>query len=169
MRILPEDELDKSEYHQAQLRFDDGGMRGLAAALCWCGLIYHVGAMPPTDFAIPSVLELARGLLHIPTYFKARGQDDAAAMISRIIKQNVNSKVLSVSSYEWSQILQSMAKAGESITVNEAIEMYNGSAEVAAHGGTSSKDRGSGQFSSKKTLFCCGFQQNKRWQAGQVW
>ena len=142
MRLLPEDELDRSDYHQAQLRFDDGGMRGLAAALCWCGLIYHVGAMPPTDFAVPSVLELARGLLNIPTYYKVQAQDHAAAMISRIIKQNVNSKVLSVSSYEWSQILQSMAKAGESITVIEAIEMYNSSAGIAAHGGTSSKERG---------------------------
>ena len=135
MRIMPEGE---------KLHFDDGGMRGLAGALCWCGLVYHVAAMPELSSA--SVLELAKGLLHIPTYHKRQDGDHAATMIGRIIRQNVNSKVLSVSSYEWSQILKSVAKTGEGITLNSAIEMYNGSAEVAAHGGTSAKERGHGDF-----------------------
>lgn len=141
MRLLGEDECDMSTEHFGQFRFDDGGMRGLAAALCWCGLVYHVVPTAPDQLAGEAVVRLVRGLLEIPTYHRAQCPDQSAAMISRIIKQNVDSKVQSVSSFEWSQILASMAKSGEKITLSEAIEMYNGSAEISAHGGSSSKER----------------------------
>lgn len=49
MRLLEEDLSDESEYHVAQLRFDDGGMRGLAAALCWCGIVYFVFTLKDED------------------------------------------------------------------------------------------------------------------------
>ena len=49
MRLLEEDLSDESEYHVAQLRFDDGGMRGLAAALCWCGIVYFASTLKDED------------------------------------------------------------------------------------------------------------------------
>ena len=62
-------------------------------------------------------------------------------MIGRIIRQNVEAKKMAVSSFEWSQILGKMAKEGEKITVQEAIEIYNGNPEVVSHGGSGgSKD-----------------------------
>ena len=140
LRLLPGDENDESMYHQGQMCFDDGGMRGLAAALTWCGLLHHVAALPEDKFCVPAVKKLAESLLRIPTYYKMEAANEGAAMIRRIIKQNVDSKVLPISSWEWASILASMSQKGESITVTEAIELYNGSAEIVAHGGSSSKD-----------------------------
>lgn len=140
MRLLPEDEKDDSMYHQGQICFDDGGMRGLAAALTWCGLLHHVAELQENKFCVPAVKKLAQSLLQIPTYYKVEMGNEGVAMIRRIIKQNVDSKVLSISSWEWASILASMSQSGQSITMAEAIEMYNGSAEIVAHGGSGSKD-----------------------------
>ena len=139
MRLLPDDEADDSDYHQAQLRFDDGGMRGLACALCWCGLVYHVSGLKEKVFVCQPVIDLVKSLLSLPSIHKTQG-DSATAMIRRIIKQNVDSKKMAVSSFEWSQILSSMRKDGQHLSVADAIEMYNANPEVHAHGGSSGKD-----------------------------
>ena len=129
------------EPHVQEFRFDDGGMKGLAAALCWCGLVYFVSNLDDSVVCHGGVKELAMSLLSIPTYYRRPGQDSAHAMIGRIIRQNVEAKKMAVSSFEWSQILGKMAKEGEKITVQEAIEIYNGNPEVVSHGGSGgSKD-----------------------------
>ena len=129
------------EPHVQEFRFDDGGMKGLAAALCWCGLVYFVSNLDDSVVCHGGVKELAMSLLSVPTYYKRPGQDPAHAMIGRIIRQNVQAKKMAVSSFEWSQILGKMAKEGEKITVQEAIEIYNGNPGVVSHGGSGgSKD-----------------------------
>eukprot|EP00438_Fugacium_kawagutii_P020691 Skav232340 [mRNA] locus=scaffold1704:535693:541139:- [translate_table: standard] len=131
------------EENASGLRFDDGGMRGLAAALVWSGLVYYVTTLKDDEIKHPSVIELARGLLTIPTFYKTQG-DESSAMIRRIIKQNVDAKKQTVSSYEWSMILQSLVTSGKSpkpISLQDAIEMYNSNPEVFAHGSGSGKDR----------------------------
>ena len=62
------------------------------------------------------------------------------AMVQRIIKQNVDSKKLGVSSFEWAQILRGFGKK-QGMTVSDAVQMYNTSPEVNAHTSTGSKDR----------------------------
>ena len=48
---------------------------------------------------------------------------------------------MAISSFEWAEILRTMNKqSGKTITVAEAIDLYNTHPEVTAHGGTSSKD-----------------------------
>lgn len=125
----PMDDGANLEPHVQEFRFDDGGMKGLAAALCWCGLFYFVSNLDDSVVCHGGVKELAMSLLSVPTYYKRPGQDPAHAMIGRIIRQNVQAKKMAVSSFEWSQILGKMAmedKEGEKITVQEAIEIYNG-------------------------------------------
>ncbi|CAK9075739.1 unnamed protein product [Durusdinium trenchii] len=70
----------------------------------------------------------------------APASDMTSAMIKRIIRQNVDSKKLAVSSYEWSEILAAMQKEGEAVSVQTAMDMYNANPEVTAHGGSSAKD-----------------------------
>lgn len=137
---LPSEDVDDLEDHQNLLRFDDGGMRGLAAGLCWCGLVYHVRNMKESDFACQQIVDLAKSLLSIPTVYKTQGASVTSDMIRRIIKQNVDSKKLAVSSYEWSQILSSMQKDGASLSLSDAMTMYNENPEVLAHGGSSAKE-----------------------------
>ena len=127
------------------LHFDEGGMRGLAAAIVWCGLVYFVDTLGDDKVCDPQVVALSRSLLGIPTYFKHQESDPARAMIGRIIRQNVEAKKLAVSSFEWSQILASMVADGEKVTVAMAVEMYNNNPEVAAHG-AGGKDRTSKQI-----------------------
>ena len=86
MRLLEEDLSDESEYHVAQLRFDDGGMRGLAAALCWCGIVYFASTLKDEDLCGGSngMADLVKDLLEIPACSKKPGADPARSMISRI-------------------------------------------------------------------------------------
>ena len=138
---LPEDaQDDPGNWVQNTLHFDDGGMRGLACAVVWTGLIHHSMTMPDADLVTPPMAELARQLLSIPTFQKSQAGDgdEASAMIRRIIKQNVDAKKQAVSSYEWSQILKNIAsnsKKSKVLSLQEAIELYNCNPEVAAHGG----------------------------------
>lgn len=115
-------------------------MRGLAAGVVWCGLVYHVSTLPEAQWICPSVVDLAKSLLNLPTFYKAPASDMTSAMIKRIIRQNVDSKKLAVSSYEWSEILAAMQKEGEAVSVQTAMDMYNANPEVTAHGGSSAKD-----------------------------
>lgn len=144
MRIVPGGAEHKMQYVQGALYFDDGGMRGLACALVWCALIHHGSTLKDEDFINPSVAELARSLLAIPTFYKNQSQDEGIEMIRRIIKQNVDAKKQAVSSYEWSMILKNLGALnntlGKDLTVQDAMDLYNANPEVAAHGGTG-KDR----------------------------
>lgn len=139
MRLSSDTDMDDDSPRALEFFFDDGGMRGLAAGLVWCGLVYFGMSLEDAVICEPGVADLARSLLKIPTYYKRPGPDPAHAMIGRIIRQNVGAKKMSVSSFEWAQILASMAEDGEKITVSQAIEIYNCNPEVAAHG--SGKDR----------------------------
>lgn len=133
-------ETDEVDWRVNQLQFDDGGMRGLAAAICWIGLVYRCNKEKPEDLKHAGVVSLARKLLQLPTMRKTQSDDVAADQIRRIIRQNVESKKLAISSYEWAEILRAMNKQGRTISVQDAIELYNNSPEVTAHGGTSNKD-----------------------------
>ena len=138
---LPPDLSTELHHVQNVLYFDDGGMRGLACALVWCGLIHHAMTFKDEDLAHPSMVELARNLLSLPTFHRAQ-TDEATAMIKRIIKQNSDAKKLPVSSYEWSVILKNLcADKTKALTVQEAMDMYNSNPEVCAHGGSGKDTR----------------------------
>ena len=124
------------DHVQNTLYFDDGGMRGLACALVWCGLVHHATSFKDEDLTHPSMMELARNLLSRPTFHRSQVGDEAAAMIRRIIKQNVDAKKQAVSSYEWSMILKNLCTdKAKALTVQDAMDMYNANPEVSAHGG----------------------------------
>ena len=143
MRMMDDDTSDPKSYVQNALRFDDGGMKTLAAAVVWCGLVYYVMCLKEDDLAHPAIAQLARGLLALPAYYKTQG-DEAIDMIGRIIKQNVEAKKQAVSSYEWSMILKRMianAKATKTtLSLQDAINLYNSNPEVSAHGIGTGKD-----------------------------
>lgn len=131
-----QDEGDGGSPCMGELKFDDGGMRGLAASLCWVGLVYRCSREDDADLAHPMVSTLVRSLLKLPTIRKSQGSDLATEQIRRIIRQNVESKKMAISSFEWAEILRGMNKLGRAITVQEAIDLYNSSPEINAHGGS---------------------------------
>lgn len=137
---LDDEQMKDAAHHTAQFYFEDGGMKGLAAAFVWCGLVYYCVDLDQADLFGTGMAELARSLLSIPAFYKKPGTDAARSMVSRIIRQNVESKKLPVSSYEWSQILAGLISNGEKLTVQEAIDIYNNSPEVVAHGAGGGKD-----------------------------
>lgn len=142
---LPGDEDTEMEsgetpWRVGELQFDDGGMRGLAAFVCWMGLVYRCSKENVEELTKPGAVSLARQLLQLPTMRKTQGTDMAYEQIKRIIRQNVESKKMAISSFEWSEILRGMNKHGRKISVAEALELYNNSPEITAHGGGSAKD-----------------------------
>ena len=141
MRLMDGDTADPRSYIQNALRFDDGGMKTLAAAVVWVGLVYYVMTLKDEELLHQSIVELARQLLQIPTYYKTQG-DESMDMIRRIIKQNVDAKKQAVSSYEWSMILTKLtAKSSKaSLSLQDAIDLYNNNPEVSAHGMGTGKD-----------------------------
>ena len=140
MRLHGDEDDSMESGHLDEFQFDDGGMRGLAAALVWCGVIYFCTTLDDALVRSPGIQALARNLLAIPTYFKRPSEDPAYAMIGRIIRQNVEAKKQAVSSFEWAGILANMVEDGEKITFQQAMDIYNNSPEVAAHGGAKDRD-----------------------------
>ena len=143
MRLVDKDiNMEENPSFQNHLRFDDGAMKALAGALVWCGMLYYTMSLKDEEITHPAVADLARGLLNIATIYKTQ-ENETTAMIGRIIRQNVESKKQAVSSYEWSLILRSLADQGkgtQSISLQDAIELYNSNPEVSAHGTGSAKD-----------------------------
>ena len=136
---MEEDERDS--WHIGEFGFDDGGMRGLACAVCWIGLVYRVSKEKAEDLHQPQFVSLVRQLLQLPTMRKTQSGDPVMEQIQRIIRRNVESKKMAISSFEWAEILRNMNKSNtKTISVADAIDLYNNSPEVTAHGGTSSKD-----------------------------
>ena len=72
--------------------------------------------------------DLVKDLLEIPACYKKPGADPARSMISRIIQQNVESKKLPVSSWEWAQILQTLINDGQKI-LKKPASVVNASPE----------------------------------------
>lgn len=136
LRLSDDMTLPEDLWHFGLLSFDDGGMKCLAGALVWVGLVYFLSKEPLEDLRHPQVLKLVKSLLRLPTIFKHQAENPAQQMIQRIIKQNVDSKKLPVSSYEWAGILVGLKPhTDESFGVTAAIDLYNQNPEVLAHGG----------------------------------
>ena len=126
------------DWRVGEFQFDDGGMRGLAAAICWIGLVYRCSKENSQDLSQPGVINLARSLMNLPTMRKTQTNDVATEQIRRIISQNVESKKLAISSLEWAEILRGMKKQGRHMSLQDAIQLYNNNPEITAHGGASS-------------------------------
>lgn len=144
LRLPPED-VDTSASSYAVFRFDDGGMKALAAGVVWVGLVHTLGSETTSDLRHHRMTSLVSGLLSMPTLFKSQAPDEVQGMIARIIKQNVDAKKLPVSSFEWcGGILEKLGPS--TITVAEAVQRYNQMPEVCAHGSISEPWRGKVRF-----------------------
>ena len=133
---LPGPSLKPVNLAVGSLYFHDGSQKALAAFICWLALL--LASDSPTvdegDFYHAQVITLVSSLLQIRTVFKASvGQgDEIDSAISRIVKQNVDSKVQPVSSLTWASIL---ATLGEGTSLGAAIARYNQHPEVQAFEG----------------------------------
>ena len=131
--------------HAGLLKYDDGGARGLAACLCWLALVTlnEQGEVSEDELKLASNIAMIRSLLCMPAMYKQAEEDPTASMIKRIVKQNVDSKKLPVSSYEWSCILRRLQDSeGGSVSMSKAIDFYNNCAEVRAHGTETERSAG---------------------------
>lgn len=115
------------------LFFNDGSQKTLAAFIAWVSLCI-ASELPGTDmadFTHPSVLSLVGSLLRMDTVLKASVSqgDEIDSAISRIVKQNVDSKVQPVSALTWASVLASL---GDGISLDQAVSRYNAHPEVQA-------------------------------------
>ena len=104
------------------LFFNDGSQKTLAAFIAWVSLCI-ASELPGTDmadFTHPSVLSLVGSLLRMDTVLKASVSqgDEIDSAISRIVKQNVDSKVLPISALTWASVLASL---GDGISLDQAV------------------------------------------------
>ena len=111
------------------LQFGDGSQRMLAAMMTWISLLITWKRHGDEALEHPLISGLISSLLRICTVIRA--SDTRAtpmeSMISRIVAQNINSKVQPVSSFGWAGILMQMGGSFE-----DAVQQYNNHPSVQA-------------------------------------
>ena len=123
--------VDAANHAVGSLYFGDGSQKMLAAFITWLGCLSlwpdHRDAL-----TVPPVRALLASMLAIPTCLKGSldSSDSLAAAIGRIVKQNVDAKVLPVSSFQWNSVLRSL---GQDVKLEEALALYNAHPDVQAH------------------------------------
>ncbi len=94
-------------------------------------LCFLASTDPEIDLKEPGVHGLIASLLSVPTFHAEYGAgSEAESKIGSIAKQNVNSKVEMVTSFEWSVILRSLVTP--QMTFQQALQMYNNHPDVLA-------------------------------------
>ena len=134
---LPDDlDIEKTMHSQGGLlQFEDGSQKTLAAFMVWLGLVALVPVFDEEDFRSPGVLTLIQSLLSIGGIRKQAHADALDGLVSRVVKQNSDSKVQPISSFQWAVMLQTLFSKSENITLDGAIARYNSHPEVQAQGG----------------------------------
>lgn len=104
--------------------------------MVWISLLLasQQDSLSEEDFTHPQVVALVASLLQIRTIYKAStaGCDEIESTISRIVKQNIDSKVQPVSSLTWASILTTL---GDGISLDQALARYNDHPEVQSFEG----------------------------------
>ena len=134
VRILPEKaDTMVDDRHRAlgSLYFGDGSQKMLAAMTAWLGLL-SLWEDTPDAVSAPAVRSMIASFLAISTCLKGSvdNGNSLQAAISRIVKQNVDAKVLPVSSFQWCSILRSL---GGDVKLDDALLLYNSHPNVVAH------------------------------------
>ena len=116
------------------LFFHDGSQKTLAGFVSWISILLvselETDAM---KFEDPMLLNLVSSLLRIKSVVRATpSQDELDMTISRIVRQNADSKVQPVSSLTWASILATFGDA----RADQAIARYNCRPEVKAYEGS---------------------------------
>ncbi|CAE7238938.1 unnamed protein product [Symbiodinium sp. CCMP2592] len=123
--------VDSSNRAVGTLLYGDGSQKMLAAFTAWIGLL-SLWESEPNVFDNDQVQGLIASFLSIPTCTKSsvESNDSLTATIGRIVKQNIDSKVLPVSSFQWNSILRSLKVE---VKLDVALRVYNSHPDVVAH------------------------------------
>lgn len=138
MRLPDDFDIAKEKYKHSQcgvLQFEDGSQKTLAGFLCWLGLIALLPEFDEEEFRTDGVQALIHSLTHLGTVFKKGHADMVDSMVSRVVKQNADSKVQPINSFQWAMLLQSLFSKSEHVTLDMALQKYNQRPEVQAQGG----------------------------------
>jgi hypothetical protein len=139
------------------LLFDGGSKAGMAAFLCLVSVSVVAQSYKETGpgaMRDPKVVDLLKSVMSINSIYKA---DQAAqsshldSTISRIVKQNIDSKATAVSSWDWANLLQSLVGDDhEKVTMADAVDLYNQHPQIRGYQDSNSKGAGSLDLDRKK-------------------
>ena len=151
LRNVCHQDVEMSPKVRPLLYFDDGGKKGMAAFLNLLGLTALLDVAKPADWEHTQVATLVESIMCIPTIFKhAASESEVDATISRIVKQDLNSKVLPVSSWQWANLLSSLSSA-HGTSFKDAIDLYKDHpAVVGTRDSADSAGTGSLEIDTKK-------------------
>ena len=118
-------------HHAKVLRVSDGGARVHGGQLVWMILLRFLveGRMTADDFI--QVAGLVRSLTSITTSYEI-ATTELESRIGSVVKQNVQSKVAGVNSFQWATVLRGMTVSG-SISFSQAVDLYNAHPDVASY------------------------------------
>lgn len=130
---IAESAVEGEQHSLGKSFFHDGSQKTLAGFAVWLSLA--MAAQIPgnkDDLKLPQMQCLIGSLLRMPTVVKSSVSvsDDVDSMVSRIVKQNSDSKIRPVSALAWCSILRSMRDA---VTYEALMQKYNSHPEVAAY------------------------------------
>lgn len=136
MRLPDDIDMTATMHQQAGvLYFEDGSQKTLAGLMVWVGLVGLCDGFDEEDFRAPGLITLIESLMNIGTIYKQRIADPVDTLVSRIVKQNSDSKVQPINSFQWSVMLQTLFDKSEGVTLDTALQRYNNHPQVQAQGG----------------------------------
>jgi hypothetical protein len=160
--IAPDTEQQQATGGGLQLNallFDGGSKAGMAAFLCLVSVSVVAQSYKETDpvaMRDPKVVDLLKSVMSINSIYKAdqaAQSSDLDSTISRIVKQNIDSKATAVSSWDWANLLKSLVgDEDENVTMADAVDLYNQHPQIRGYQDSNGKGAGSLDLDRKKVF-----------------
>jgi hypothetical protein len=125
-------------HDEAQLfsvKLVDGTARMLGSLMVFCAILAVAKEnVADEDYQDPMFVEMLKTLMRIPTIAEGADTSNLVSKVSAIARQNQNSKVAAVSSFQWATVLKSLSSEG--VTFTTAMDAYKSHPDVVAYSAT---------------------------------
>ena len=145
LRAPPSVDLKEGQQIHNTLFFADGGCKALAGFVVLLDAAALAVSTDTADelFQDPNVVAMVLSLLRIPTVWPQSGAGTHVdSRIASIAKQNVDSRVAPVSSYQWACIFRGLCEPGLTIQLADVVDLYNNHPDIVASRASSMNDLG---------------------------
>ena len=128
--------IGTDEIPMFSLKLVDGTARILGALMVLCAIlaVAEQQNMADEDFEDPMFIAMLKTLMQIPAIPEGADTSKLQSKVGAIARQNQNSKISAVSSFQWATVLKSLSSDG--VTFEHAMNTYKSHPDVVAYSST---------------------------------